>query len=115
MTSTEQPIIIPVKDWDDLVVKVYGKPYNFQQQSGCRDKGLFDLQVPTPASTIRLNKTPEMGVEFDTWVNRQVGVLCLREHLFWDRDFYPDIRELGNDLHKKGLLAKGQYVIDIYW
>lgn len=27
--------VISVQDWDDLVEKTYGRPYNLQQQDGC--------------------------------------------------------------------------------
>lgn len=34
-------------------------------------------------------------------------------NLFWERNFYPDINTLANDLYKKGLIKKGEYLIVI--
>jgi hypothetical protein len=36
-------------------------------------------------------------------------------NLFWERNFYPDLQMVANDLHKKGLIEAGDYIIDIDW
>jgi hypothetical protein len=36
-------------------------------------------------------------------------------NLFWERNFYPHIDMIINDLYAKGLLEKGEYLIDINW
>lgn len=36
-------------------------------------------------------------------------------NLFWERNFYPDINTLANDLYEKGLIEEGEYLIDIDW
>ncbi len=36
-------------------------------------------------------------------------------NLFWERNFYPDINTVANDLYRKGLIEAGEYVIDIDW
>ena len=38
--------VIDVKDWDDLVEETYGRPYNYQQQDGCKGLGLVEFEVP---------------------------------------------------------------------
>ena len=35
--------------------------------------------------------------------------------LWWERNFYPDVSMIINDLHSKGLLPAGDYSIDIDW
>ena len=35
--------------------------------------------------------------------------------LFWERNFYPNLQTVANDLHKKGLLETGDYGIHIDW
>ena len=35
--------------------------------------------------------------------------------MFWERNFYPNINVLANDLYNKGLIEAGEYVIDIDW
>ena len=35
--------------------------------------------------------------------------------LWWHRNFYPDVSMIINDLHAKGLLPAGSYLIDIDW
>ena len=35
--------------------------------------------------------------------------------LFWERNFYPNVNMIANDLHSKGLLESGEYIIVIDW
>ena len=35
--------------------------------------------------------------------------------LWWERNFYPNIQMVANDLHSKGLLEAGEYTINIDW
>jgi hypothetical protein len=35
--------------------------------------------------------------------------------MWWERNFYPDVQMIANDLHAKGLLDAGEYVINIDW
>jgi hypothetical protein len=37
---------IDVDDWDRLVSETYGKPYTFQQQDGCKGRGVETITVP---------------------------------------------------------------------
>ncbi len=37
---------ISVQDWDKLVEETYGKPYMFQQQDGCQERGIFTIEIP---------------------------------------------------------------------
>lgn len=85
----------------------------------------------------------EMGVKFDIWLKRspdeplnptkQELKTCgyywgkteedemewkqseSHINLFWERNFYPDIYTLANDLYNKGLIEAGDYVINIDW
>ena len=52
------------------------------------------------------------GSEKDTleWKNSKSNI-----NLFWERNFYPDLQTVANDLYEKGLLEKGDYGIEIDW
>lgn len=122
---------IEVQDWDDLVRETYGKVYNFQQQNGCRDRQLFEIPVPSDYTEEAegegsMNENiPEhirhevMGVKWKAWLERdpekQVSGFDWETRLFWERNFYPSIYTLANDLHAKGLLPAGNYIINIDW
>lgn len=121
---------IEVQDWDELVTKTYGKPYSFQQQDRCKSRGTFDLIVPSDEcydedmndSIPEEVNGEEMGVKFAVWLARdpkQPIAGDIQEQwntdLFWARNFYPDVYTLANDLHKKGLIEAGEYVINIDW
>jgi hypothetical protein len=130
MIRTKTVQMIDVQDWDQLVVDTYGKPYSFQQQDGCKERQTFEFSVPYEAYDCGNNAIPEdvngeeMGVSFAAWLARdpkqELDSLDEwdRKHgiaLFWERNFYPDMQMIANDLHAKGLLPAGDYTIDIDW
>ena len=84
--------LIEVQEWNKLVQDTYSKPYNFQQQDGCKDRGVAYFTVP--------NKNPydyendhitevvngnEMGVSFKAWLARDPQQ-PLNSPNKWDRD-----------------------------
>ena len=132
-TRTEQ--VIDVSDWDHLVIETYGKPYSFQQQDGCKDRQRIRLTIPYKPYDYENDTVPEvvnheeMGVSFKAWLARDpkqhlVGNSNIGEearndsfgiNLWWERNFYPDVQMIANDLYEKGLIEAGDYVIDIDW
>lgn len=130
MIKFETRQVINVSDFDDLVTKTYRKPYKFQQQEGCQERGNFFLIVPNnDAFDFERNTIPEeingkvMGVSFAAWLARSPHDWNgKREHstrpyleMFWERNFYPNIQMIANDLHSKGLFPAGEYTIEIDW
>jgi hypothetical protein len=121
---------VSVQEWNKLVVETYGRPYNFQQQDGCRDRGSYNLDVPCEyAEDFEHDSVPEVingrerGVSFAAWLKRdpqkkiedEDGDKAYVIELFWHRNFYPSIEVVANDLHAKGLLEAGKYLIEIDW
>ena len=118
--------IIEVSDWDDMVSKTYGRPYCFQQQNDCQDRVLHKLPVPDEETydfendtILEVVNSEEMGVSFKAWLERDPKTPILdseyewETELWWDRNFYPDVQMIANDLHAKGLLEAGEYGINI--
>ena len=117
--------VIKFSDWDELVIDTYERPYCFQQQN----RGMVNLSIPSEfTEDDEMNDSipeevngVEMGVKFDVWLSRnpkqpipnQIADYQLLS--FWERNFYPDIYTLANDLYKKGLIEKGEYSIRIDW
>ena len=117
---------INVQDFDELVISTYSKPYSFQQQDGCKGRGLVPISIPEDPEDYENNSVPEivnhkdMGVSFSAWLARDPEQLLPRKdkgstELWWRRNFYPDVSMIINDLHSKGLLPAGDYSIDIDW
>lgn len=117
-TSTRK--IIDVHEWDALVRKTYKRPYMFQQQEGCRDRGVVWLKVPEVEYKAKMNLNI-FGVRFDTWLKRDPEkplknqTTSFQLELWWERYFYPDVQLLANDLYTKGLLPRGEYGIEVDW
>lgn len=129
-TRTEQ--VIAVGDWDHLVETTYGRPYSFQQQDGCKERQRVTLTIPDETYDFENDTVPEvvnhedMGVSFKAWLERDPKQLLngLRPdwgtglsslNLWWERNFYPTVGMVANDLHAKGLIEAGTYTIDIDW
>jgi hypothetical protein len=119
--------IIEVSDWDKVVKDTYGRPYSFQQQDGCKDRGTFEFTVPNRAYDFRNDIVPEevncdeMGVSFSAWLKRDPKLPLVDNDsdfslkLWWERNFYPEFQMIANDLHSRGLLEAGDYTINIDW
>lgn len=138
--------VVSLHDWDDLVKSTYGRPYMFQQQDGCKDRGTYELTVPCEAWDYENDTVPEiingeeMGVSFKAWLERDPNAplnptdeelascpyfykedrakWCESKshiNMFYDRNFYPCVEMIANDLHAKGLMPAGDYMIVIDW
>ena len=117
--------LISVQDWDALVTEVYGKPYNYQQQDGCKERGISWNECPcescdynTTAIPIQVNGE-KMGVSFKTWLDTPADepwfTKDYKNIMCWDRNFYPEVGMIINDLHEKGILPEGDFGIEIDW
>lgn len=128
MLKFEIKKMVNVSNWDNLVIKTYGKIYSFQQQDGCQAKGsVFNLTIPAEAEDYENDTVPEkingseMGVSFAAWLAREPKEWNGNPKdktfysLFWERNFYPNIQMVANDLHAKGLIPAGEYCIEIDW
>lgn len=129
MINFQTKKVISVQDWDQLVINTYGRPYSFQQQDGCKDRGIHKITIPDGADDYENETIPEivngeeMGVTFEAWLARDPKQTLNGEDsqetwsidLLWTRNFYPDVQMIANDLHAKGLIPEGDYVIEIDW
>lgn len=119
--------LIESSDWDQLVSETYGRIYCFQQQDGCKDRGIFNITIPEKLDDDQMPDTiPEvvngnkMGVKFSAWLarNPKEPIKQFNDHqldLFWRRNFYPNVQMIANDLHEKGIIEAGGYTIIIDW
>ncbi len=126
--KTRTETIIEVNDWDKLVKETYRRPYCFQQQDGCRGRGVFRITVPDKETNdYERDSIPEEvngpvdGVSFAAWLARNPKKPIPEQdadyqlELWWERNFYPDVQMVANDLCDRGLLKAGNYTIDIDW
>lgn len=119
---------ISCSDLDDFVTQAYKRPYTFQQQDGCKERGVETVTVPAihphdyPNATVpeKINGS-EMGVSFAAWLARDPKTWNGPKKdapdisMFWERNFYPSLDMVLNDLHAKGLIEAGDYTIEIDW
>ena len=118
MSIGSKVTIIDVSEWDGLVKSVYGRPYDFQQQDGCQDRKTVRLTIPDEAYDYENKSIPyvingnEMGVSFKAWLEQEPTTY---RDIFWERNFYPDLQTVANDLYNNGILEAGEYGINIDW
>lgn len=133
MLQSKSIKMIEVSDWDKLVKDTYGKVYSFQQQDGCKERGVFRFSVPVDKYEMEEQEEymsngieekvngSEMGVKFGKWLERSPEQPLGEDKtqwmidMFWERNFYPSILTLINDLYAKGLIEEGEYGINIDW
>lgn len=119
-------IMFEVDEWDDLVTSTYGRFYRFQQQDGCKDKGIYYFKVPMLyMEDYEEKEIPEkvngevMGTSFKAWLKRDSNTpefhYDYERNLFWARNFYPNVTMIIKDLENKGILKEGEYIINIDW
>ena len=118
---------ISVNDWDNFVREIYSKNYSFQQQDGCKDRGIETINTLDEPYDYRNTEIPfkvngeDMGVSFETWLNTKPDdtvkhfEYTYQNNLFWERSFYPHVSMIVKDLVEKDLLKPGEYDIIIDW
>lgn len=132
--KTRAVTLVESQDWDALVKETYGREYCFQQQDNCRDRGSYhfltvpDVEEAEEADEYMADSVPEevgsveeMGVKFSPWLARDPKYSLIAQEyefqlrMWWQRNFYPDVNMVANDLHAKGLLPAGDYIIAVEW
>lgn len=127
--KTRTEVVIDLEEWDKLVMETYSRTYSFQQQDECKSRGTHWMKVPSTASDYENDTVPEnvnddkMGVSFAAWLARDPKQPLSNPKdqnswsldMWWERNFYPDVQMIANDLYIKGLMDAGEYLIDIDW
>ena len=127
MFNIQSVYYLECSELGDIVQQVYKRPFNFQQQAGCKERGIEKFSVPdTWTDDFGNHELPEvvnheeMGVSFAAWLKRDPAQLIEATYegatiLWWERNFYPSTQMVLNDLHDRGLIPSGEYVVSIDW
>lgn len=115
----KQVIVIHELEFSELVREVYGRPYQFQQQEFMGQKTYYEFSVPAHPLGDHYKAVP-----FQEWLEAtppgpaepgKFDSELFTEGLRWEREFYPEMEEIVNDLHQKGLIDPGEYALHIWW
>lgn len=129
-----QVTLISDDEWDKLVQDTYKRPYCFQQQDGCKERGLYEFSVSKEAygwvdeyendTVPEESNHEEMGVSFKAWLERSPEQkitadynydTCWHTKVWWERNFYPSLDMIIADLFERCILPEGEYAININW
>lgn len=102
---------IDMSDWNDLIETVYGeRPYHVQQQDFLPQDSVIFAEVPCDW----LEEDLEENLEI--WLSRPLpaeGDSIAR--MEFERESTVSVDALLFDLHKRGLVDEGKYLIHIWW
>lgn len=123
--------LIESYELDKFIEKIYGKPYSFQQQAGCIERGIHNIEIigekyessdDLPDTVKEEINGDDMCVSFESWLKtdpsehkERNGWSDWEVKLFWARNFYPCLEDVMEDLCKKGHIKPGQYTINVDW
>ncbi|MEU7631747.1 hypothetical protein AB0C34_17415 [Nocardia sp. NPDC049220] len=97
-------------DFSRFISQVYGRPYQLQQQRECLSQNsLVEFTVPAEESECS-------GPSLAQWQATPPPTRGdSREQVRWKREFFPQLEDVVNDLHTRGLLPAGEYALDVSW
>lgn len=112
--------------WSEFISSVYNLPYNYQQQNECQNTN-FEFNIPNDLEEEDLGSDSipyevngkDECVKFDVWVNSKLEDISKNFEyesdavIFYNRNFYPSIFQILNDLYNRGLIEEGDYLIRI--
>jgi hypothetical protein len=98
-------------DFSEMVSKIYGRPYRFQQQGDMMGQDTIE-KFTVPAIEEELYGV----VPLNEWRNAEPPHEGdWKEEMRWKREYYPSLEEVVNDLYKRGLIEPGNYALHIWW
>lgn len=123
MIPHEEVILVWESDFSKLVSETYGRPYRLQQGSSSPQDMMGQEEVrivDVPTSAQRIDEPYESI--FEEWrdadATKPEGLRDWEWNILWERaqnDKWAPLEPLVNDLHERGLLIKGRYVIRAWW
>lgn len=120
--ATHPRIVIGESDFSRYVSEHYGRPYNLQQQGDMLgQESAVKLTVPDPEdgewegmtmpTLVQWQEATPPGDHPEGGYDPNVS----RENMRWEREYYPQLEAVANDLHAKGLLDAGEYILFVSW
>lgn len=100
------------------VTEHYGRPYKLQQQGDMLAQGSYvQITVPDEEAWDENPTLAEWQAATPPGEHPEGGYdpNVSTENMRWERDYYPSLEVVANDLHAKGLLDAGEYLIRVYW
>lgn len=100
----------------ELITETYGRPYRLQQGGMGEFLGqdtIVSVSVPEEADDVDVQL-------FAIWLQQDAtppadSIARWKWKLEWERYKAAPIQPILNDLHEKGLLDAGDYVIHVWW
>jgi hypothetical protein len=113
--------LIDETEFSQLVREAYGRPYRLQQQDHCMGQNEIEL-ITIPDEGIDIDDPQRFEEWRDAEAPESRGVDQFGDmrwdwevELHWEREFYPPLQELVNDMYERSLLPQGDYAIRAYW
>ena len=103
----EEVRMVESSEIDRVVEKIYQLPFTYQQQNIENDtKESFEYWI-VPDD----NNFPE-GMPLEKWAKEEKPLTTSSKQDFIG-SVYPDFQQILNELHRRGLMPEGKYIISI--
>ncbi|WP_043736189.1 hypothetical protein [Nocardia asiatica] len=103
--------LIDENTFSALVSHLHARPYRLQQQGdGLPQNTIVKITVPALE-----HDWP--GIPLAEWAATPIGDYTYpwQAETHWEREYYPCLEDVVNDLHARGLLAAGNYALHVRW
>ena len=113
--SHYQATVLHESEFSNLVRQTFERPYSLQQQGDMHSQESF-IRFDVPAE-LEWEHEPSL----ETWLAttppdpEDHSMAAFTNRLRWDREFYPDLQDIANELHARGQLDAGTYVLHVWW
>lgn len=107
MIKFEEVRMVDSSEIDRVVESIYQLPFNYQQQNIENDiKDSFEYWI-VPREDRYLE-----GLSIEEWTKEDKPNTPNYKRTF-ERTIYPDFQQVLNELHRRGLMPEGKYIISI--
>ena len=116
--SHYQATVLHESEFSDLVRQTFERPYSLQQQGDMHSQESF-VRFDVPAD--REEEEHWQAVSMEEWLAatppdpEDRSMEAFTDRLRWDREFYPQLDSVANELHARGQLDAGTYVLHVWW
>lgn len=116
-TEALPDFVIHESDFSEFVAEVYGRPFCWQQMQMAGQDSYQEFDVPDQGDDTEWVTTyaqPQLDEWLAAWANMPQRESWLMK-INAERDHVIDLDVLTWDLHRRGLLAAGTYLMKVWW
>ena len=99
---------------NELITATYGRPYNYGRWQEMGQDTMTQVTVPEEADEPWEGGPPSL----EEWLAGEPPATLTdawRIEQWWQTEYCPELQVVVNDLHARGLMPAGDYVMHVWW